>query len=995
MAKFKTRARAIDLLGRQQIAGIPTAINELFKNAHDAYADHVDVDYFRLERLFILRDDGLGMSKEDFENRWLVLGTESKFDNKRIPPPPIDPAKPKRPVMGEKGIGRLAISAIGKQMLIITRSKRNKELKQIVAALIHWGIFEIPGLDLDQVVIPLREFSDGKLPDDKDIESMKHELIDSIKSLCAGGILFDKESSDLIGDINNFEVNPEALDRKLPGNLSLTDHSGTHFYISPVYESLNFDIDGNPNEKESASKLEKFLIGFTDTMTPNRPVPNIEAAFRDYRGEDDTYFDLIDKDAFFTPAEFKMADHHFSGKFDQFGHFSGKISVYNQFEFEHTIPWPGNNFKKTVCGSFSIEISYVAGDKKQSYLDPINWSQLTAKLNRFGGLYLYKDGIRILPYGDTNYDFLDIEKNRSKSASYYFFSYRRILGVINISKGKNPNLVEKAGREGFIENKAYKQIREILKNFFVQLAADFFREKASGPYIEYWAKARKERERFYKAKEQREKRAKARKQKFTKELADFFTKAENNEFDRTAVDHLEDADRKFASVASIDDPDEAAQTLIDYETEARAELNRIRAGAKINAPRGFAISKDSGRDWEAYLDQYTRLEDGLFGKTEREIGELVNKYRDRLNLKISTRKRIEKALEQISDEAKTVTRKKRNQARSISEEMSQKVRQITQELMEALERKIREAQTGLSGIKLENVNDENLYDELKKFESPIILEKEYGTTVLENIINQIDSIYWEKDDTGKIVTNKDIEASLEEEIGELKEKTFNDIELVQLGLAVNIVHHEFNSAVQSLRVSIRNLKRWADIDAKLETTYKNIRTNFEHLDGYLSLLTPFNKRLYRKDELIEAEDIYIFLQDVFRGRLARHNIRLIRTKLFAATKLKGYRSVFYPVFVNIVDNAIHWLKQSQTKNEKVIRLHADKKGCFYISNTGPEIKEHDREKIFELGFTRKPEGRGMGLAISREVAESVGYLIFIDTPRKDCTVTFTICRKNT
>ena len=36
---FRTRARTVDMLGRQQIAGIPTAISELFKNAHDAYAD--------------------------------------------------------------------------------------------------------------------------------------------------------------------------------------------------------------------------------------------------------------------------------------------------------------------------------------------------------------------------------------------------------------------------------------------------------------------------------------------------------------------------------------------------------------------------------------------------------------------------------------------------------------------------------------------------------------------------------------------------------------------------------------------------------------------------------------------------------------------------------------------------------------------------------------------------------------------------------------------
>ena len=68
MAKFKTSARTLDLLGRQQIAGIPTAINELFKNAHDAYADFAEIDYLRSQKLFILRDNGLGMTEEALEN---------------------------------------------------------------------------------------------------------------------------------------------------------------------------------------------------------------------------------------------------------------------------------------------------------------------------------------------------------------------------------------------------------------------------------------------------------------------------------------------------------------------------------------------------------------------------------------------------------------------------------------------------------------------------------------------------------------------------------------------------------------------------------------------------------------------------------------------------------------------------------------------------------------------------------------------------------------
>ena len=105
MAKFKTRARAVDMLGRQQIAGIPTAISELFKNAHDAYAHYADVDYFRADDIFVLRDDGIGMTEEDFLDRWLAIGTESKVlgvPGLSLPPKPK--GQKERPMLGEKGI---------------------------------------------------------------------------------------------------------------------------------------------------------------------------------------------------------------------------------------------------------------------------------------------------------------------------------------------------------------------------------------------------------------------------------------------------------------------------------------------------------------------------------------------------------------------------------------------------------------------------------------------------------------------------------------------------------------------------------------------------------------------------------------------------------------------------------------------------------------------------------------------------------------------------
>ena len=47
--QFRTKARAVDLLGKGQIADLPTAITELWKNGYDAYADNLSADLYKEE----------------------------------------------------------------------------------------------------------------------------------------------------------------------------------------------------------------------------------------------------------------------------------------------------------------------------------------------------------------------------------------------------------------------------------------------------------------------------------------------------------------------------------------------------------------------------------------------------------------------------------------------------------------------------------------------------------------------------------------------------------------------------------------------------------------------------------------------------------------------------------------------------------------------------------------------------------------------------------
>lgn len=373
MARFRVRARTVDMLGRQQIAGIPTAISELFKNAHDAYARNVEVDYFRDENLFVLRDDGLGMTKEDFERRWLTLGTESKIGSAQLDLPPRDPDQKIRPTLGEKGIGRLAIAIIGPQVLILSRARREKiPSDKLIAAYLHWGIFELPGVDLDDVVIPVREFKGGTLPTNHDVQAMIEEAIEGLK------LVSDKKNAKLAQflakQMKEFSVDPRQWSEVLGHPTLRGDGTGTHFFIQPTDPIIQDDIDARQADNK-ATRFERSLIGFTNTMTPEHESPQIIARFRDHRHEGEPE-ELIGDRAFFTPGEFKEVDHHFIGRFDKFGQFRGQVGIYQMKPENYVLSWNEADGKETECGPFSLAFAYMQGVAKDSLVTPEEHARL-------------------------------------------------------------------------------------------------------------------------------------------------------------------------------------------------------------------------------------------------------------------------------------------------------------------------------------------------------------------------------------------------------------------------------------------------------------------------------------------------------------------------------------------------------------------------------------------------------------------------------------------
>ena len=975
MANFKTRARAVDMLGRQQISGIPTAISELFKNAHDAYADRVEVDFYRSDRLFVLRDDGLGMTREDFETRWLTLGTESKVGgNSGMLMPPQALGKAPRPVLGEKGIGRLAIAVIGEQLFIVSRALRDAELQDTVVAYIHWRIFEQPGIDLDQIQIPIRTYSNGTLPDEQDVTDMLAEFALNLDKL---KYLSEEERKRFESDFKAIKIGLNEVDEYVP-YMSLTDQGhGTHFIIAPA--SLLLDADIEKSTQEEASSLEKALLGFTNTMTPDHLEPDIKTAFRDHK-EDGSMRDIIAEGEFFTAQEFLSTDHHFEGKFDEYGQFNGRISIYRERNTPHTIEWDGAKGKKTSCGPFRINIAYLQGKVNQTTLAVEDFNRLFQKAERFGGLYIYKNGIRILPYGDTNYDWLEIEKRRTMKAGRYFFSHRRMFGAVEIDQYKNKDLSEKAGREGFRENKAYREFRDILKNFFLKLAADYFNE--SGTYSGEFIERKKELEEVANINKKRDEQSRQKRRVFAAQLESFEQAYRNNEPEREAFELTERFQRELAIAATIADERRAAHEFLSIEENARQQLRALEEKYRVPKPRGFAVTAALERDYNDYLHNNQRLQQQTFSIFRELVDGEVNQAAQRARIELDKRVRVEYSLRELATQAESISKAESKDTIAVLEAVEQKVREKVRESISQISTEVRNVLVEFNSIDLANMEDSAVFDIRDKLESRIIEVKESKQAILRAVRTQLESINL-SDESIQQVDQMD---ALEQRVLTLEEQDDEQIRLSQLGMSVEIISHEFESTVRGIREGLRKLKGWADLNDNLNEVYQDLRVNFEHLDGYLSLFTPLQRRLYRRAAPISGPEISEYIISLFKNRFERHEINLVVTARFNRINITGYLSSFLPVFVNLVDNAIYWSKNSPLPH--VIEFDAEDED-FLVSNNGAELIRSRFEAIFQHGVSYKPGGRGLGLAVSREALEKAGYTIRVDdTARPGMSVTF-------
>jgi C4-dicarboxylate-specific signal transduction histidine kinase len=431
------------------------------------------------------------------------------------------------------------------------------------------------------------------------------------------------------------------------------------------------------------------------------------------------------------------------------------------------------------------------------------------------------------------------------------------------------------------------------------------------------------------------------------------------------------------AAARLPSPDHASAALLSAERDALTKLAEIRDGYRVPKPRGVGLSRQLGRDWEAYTETQERLEREVFNPASAEIAATLGRFATEARLLVDQRKRVHAILQQIGDTSKQSVQTREKEVKESVEKTSRAALRTASDSVAEMRKVVAEVESDFQREDLTDLSPQAVEAVRHRLEQRI---DEVGRKNAETLTHIRDLLTGVADSLAEPDGGTQLEAmeAVETELEGLREQSDADVELVQLGLAIAVINHEFEASIKGVRQSLRSLLPWAKKNSELAPVYQAIRTTFDHLDGHLSLFTPLQRRLYRDPIGIKGTEINHYVSALFEARLKRHGIELIATDAFLRSEKPGFPSTMYPVFVNVIDNAIFWMR-GEKRQEKRIELDA-REDAYVISNTGPEIKERDREAIFEQGFTRKPGGRGLGLFISRKVLRREGMDIVVGPP---------------
>lgn len=400
--QFKISAALKNIIGRDLINDDFIAVFELVKNSYDAHASNVNIIFDKTGDKFTkitILDDGKGMNYDDLINKWLFVAYSAKKEGTEEDNYSYrDKIKVKRAYAGAKGIGRFSCDRLGTNLYLETiKEELNAKVEVLVT---DWEKFE------------------GDLNDEFVNISVIHDTITKSNYGKEKGTVLEITNLRSEWDREKLLKLKSALAKLVNPNTKSSEDS---FRINLVVESEK-EEDEKIKESGKKKKLSKEAI-YKDIV--NGDVENL-------------IFETLDLKTTKISSEVSSENKNIiTTTLYEGGKVVYKIQEENLLEYLKNIDFTIYYLNQSAKSTFTRRMG----------IPPVD----------YGHIFVYKNGLRIYPYGERGEDPLKMD-NRKAQGRTRFLGNREVIGYIDIH-GNNDELRETSSRgDGLIKTQTYNEL---------------------------------------------------------------------------------------------------------------------------------------------------------------------------------------------------------------------------------------------------------------------------------------------------------------------------------------------------------------------------------------------------------------------------------------------------------------------------------------------------------------------------------------------------------
>jgi two-component system, LuxR family, sensor histidine kinase DctS len=229
------------------------------------------------------------------------------------------------------------------------------------------------------------------------------------------------------------------------------------------------------------------------------------------------------------------------------------------------------------------------------------------------------------------------------------------------------------------------------------------------------------------------------------------------------------------------------------------------------------------------------------------------------------------------------------------------------------------------------------------------------------------------------------------------EKLSQTARLVTMGEMASTLAHELNQPLTAISSYATGSIKWLEqglVDrAELLAVFAKLSAQAQRAGQIIRRVREFVRKSEPNFAAVNVEDLVSGTLEFVAPELRAQSIAVGRQPQGQVPLCTGDRILLEQVLLNLIRNAIEAMAQTPKRSRKLSIAHRLGNGevTTLITDRGPGLSAHMREKLFVPFATTKSEGMGMGLNICRTIVEMHrGRLWFEDRPGGGSVFAFTI-----